>query len=231
MKLFKKIACMPVSRFTNTISIALLILMTAPLFSAYHRPENENSVLVSSISSTPFAKEKYVIDKKESMVTWKCSMVFENKGGHTGYVSLSKGELMVENGQLVGGTVDVDMNTIADEKHASDNDLVEHLKSSDFFDAEKFPISRFAIVKVVSADGGNGNVNVTGILTIKGIMQTVTFPAKVEVKGGVVTANGKVTIDRAQWDVRYKSGTFFADLADEAISDKIEFDMKIVAKK
>ena len=79
----------------------------------------------------------YVIDKKESVVTWKCSMVFADKGGHTGYVSISKGELMIEKGQLVGGAVEVDMNTVADEHHGSDNDLVEHLKSPDFFDVKK----------------------------------------------------------------------------------------------
>jgi hypothetical protein len=46
-----------------------------------------------------------------------------------------------------------------------------------------------------------------------------------------VNANGKVTIDRTKWDIRYRSGKFFANLADEAISDDIEFEMKIVAKK
>ncbi len=40
-----------------------------------------------------------------------------------------------------------------------------------------------------------------------------------------------MTIDRTKWDVRYKSGAFFDNLADEAISDTIEFDMNIVANK
>ncbi|HOX83507.1 MAG TPA: YceI family protein [Chryseolinea sp.] len=222
MKLFRK-------SFNNSLTISFLLLTIPPLFSAYHRPENENAVSASLTSSIPVANEKYVIDKKESSVTWKCSMSFAKKGGHNGYISLSKGELTVDNGQLTSGTVEVDMNTIADEKHASDNDLIEHLKSPDFFDVEKFPISKFAIVKVVLAEGGN--INVTGIMTIKGIMQTITIPAKVEVKGGVVTVNGKLTIDRTKWDITYKSGAFFADLADEAISDKIELEMKIVAKK
>lgn len=136
---------------------------------------------------------------------------------------------MIEKGQLAGGAVEVDMNTIEDEKHGSDNDLVEHLKSPDFFEVKKFPIAAFAITKVASADGGN--IGVTGNLTIKGITHEVTFPAKIEVKDGVVSANGKVTIDRAKWDVRYGSGKFFDNLADEAISDDIELDMKIVAKK
>ncbi len=177
----------------------------------------------------PVANEKYVIDKKETVVTWKGSMVFASKGQHTGYVYISKGELLIEKGRLVGGIVDVDMNTIADEKHDRDNELVRHLKSPDFFDAKIFPITTFLITKVAPADGEN--ITVTADLTIKGITHAVAFPAKIEVKDGVVNANGKVTIDRTKWDVRYNSGKFFDNLADEAISDSIEFDMKIVAKK
>ena len=156
-------------------------------------------------------------------------MVFADKGGHYGYVSLSKGHLMIEKGQLVGGAVEVDMNTIADELHASNNNLINHLKDPDFFDVKKFPISTFVITKVAPAAGGK--TDVTGHLTIKGITHEVTFPAKVDVKGRTVTANGKVTIDRAKWDVRYKSGKFYDNLADEAISDDIEFDMMVVAKR
>src|SRR5258706_3760045 len=181
------------------------------------------------ISSRPIESEKYVVDKKESVVTWKCSMVLASIGQHTGYVYISKGELMIEKGKLVGGKVEVDMSTIADESHGYENNLVEHLKSPDFFDVKKFPIATFEITKVASGDGEN--IKVTGDLTIKGITHEVTFPAGIEVKGGVVSANGKVTIDLSQWDVRYGSGKFFVNLADEAISDSIEFDMKIVAKK
>lgn len=181
------------------------------------------------ISSRPIGHEKYVVSKYESIVTWKGSKVFAPEQGHTGYVNISKGELLIEKGQLVGGTVEVDMNTLADEFHRGNNKLISHLKSPDFFDVEKFPIATFAITQVARADGEN--INVTGDLTIKGITHAVTFPAKMEVKDGMVSANGHVIIDRTKWDVRYNSGKFYDNLADGAISDDIEFGMKIVAKK
>jgi polyisoprenoid-binding protein YceI len=156
-------------------------------------------------------------------------MQFSAGKGHTGYVSISKGELMIEDGQLIGGTVEVGMNTITDERHGSDNNLVNHLKAVDFFDVKKFPISTFSITKVVTVH--DENIEVTGNLTIKGITHAVTFPANIEVKNGIVNANGKVIIDRTKWDVRYNSGKFYDNLADETISDNIEFQMKIVAKK
>lgn len=214
----------------NKLLLLFLTLIIAPLFFAFRRPAvRANDAPANIVSSMHIMNEKYIIDPKESVVKWKCSMVFADKGGHNGYVSLSKGELMIEKDQLVGGAAEVDMNTIADELHGSNNNLIKHLKDPDFFDVKKFPISTFAITKVALADGGT--VNVTGNLTIKGITHEVTFPADVSVKGRTVTTNGKLTIDRTQWDVRYRSGKFFADLADEAISDNIEFDIKIVAKK
>jgi polyisoprenoid-binding protein YceI len=109
------------------------------------------------------------------------------------------------------------------------NSPVKHLKSPDFFDVEKFPISTFAITKVASV--GGENIKVTGNLTIKGVTNPITFPARMEVKDGVARANGKVVIDRTEWGIRYRSGKFYNKLADQTVSDDIELQMKIVAKK
>lgn len=184
--------------------------------------------LTSSLLTTALA-QPYTVDTKESVVTWKGSMAFAGQGEHVGYVSISAGDLTVERGQLISGKVEIDMNTIADKVHGSKNGLVDHLKDADFFDVKKYPFSTFAITGVTPTTGRN--VTVTGNLTIKGITHEVSFPATTVVNGNVFNAIGKMTIDRTKWDVRYKSGKFFSDLADEAIADDIEFEMTIVAKK
>ena len=48
-----------------------------------------------------------------------------------------------------------------------------HLKSADFFDAEKFPTLTFKSTKV--ATGGEGDYAVTGDLTMHGVTKSVTF--------------------------------------------------------
>jgi polyisoprenoid-binding protein YceI len=132
---------------------------------------------------------------------------------------------MIEKGQLVGGTVEVDMNTIENKNH----DLIKHLKDPDFFDVNKFPFSTIVITKVELTN--EENKKVTGNLTIKGITHPVTFPAKMNVEGGIVKANGKLVIDRTKWNVRYGSRKFYDIVANDIISDSIEFHIKIVAKK
>jgi polyisoprenoid-binding protein YceI len=213
----------------NKLSITYLITIIALLFfscGARAKEENKNNAPVNSISLHAGDENYFKIDTKETVVTWKGSSV---QGAHTGYVYLSKGELMIENGKLTGGTVEVNMRTIQDENHRSDNNLISHLMDADFFDVQKFPTSSITITKVESINAGQ--IKITGNLTIKGITHPVTFPAGIEIKDGIVKANAKLVIDRTLWDVRYKSGKFFDNLKDEAISDSIEFNIKLVAKK
>jgi polyisoprenoid-binding protein YceI len=213
----------------NKLSAAYSILIIAPLFVGCGGPvkeENKNNASAGSLTLDAGNEKYVVIDTKESVVAWKGSGI---KGSHSGYVYISKGELMIENGELVGGTVEVDMSTIEGDDHRSDNNLIDHLKNPDFFDIEKFPFSTITITRVSSINGDDKEI--TGNLAIKGIKHEVTFPAKMEVKDGIVKASGKLVIDRTKWDVRYKSGKFFDNLKDQAISDDIEFNIKIVATK
>jgi len=211
-------------------SITYLVLIMTPWILSCQGPvkeENKNNVLASPASQASPAQH-YNIDTSESVVEWKGGMLM-GTNSHTGYIYISKGALMIQNGKLTGGTAEIDMNTIEDENHGRDNGLVKHLKDPDFFDVRLFPVSKIEITK---AEPGNGeDIKVTGNLTIKGITQAVTFPAEMEVKDGIVKANGKLIIDRTNWGIHYKSGKFFAILADQAMSDSIEFHIKVVAKK
>jgi polyisoprenoid-binding protein YceI len=213
---------------SNKLSITNSILIISSLLFGCSEPvkeEKKNNASVSSLSLHVGNENYFIIDTKETFVEWKGSSV---GGTHAGYVYISKGELMIENGQLMGGTAEVNMNTIEDEDHRSDNNLIEHLKNQDFFDVKKFPSSTITITKAESINGEQ--IKVTGNLSIKGITHPVSFPAKMEIKDGIVRANGRLVIDRTRWGIRYKSGKFFDNLKDEAISDSIEFNIKIVAK-
>ena len=210
----------------NKLPAAYLILIASLLFGCGGPVKEKNNASAGSLS-LHVGDEKYIkIDTKETVVTWKGSSPM---GSHTGYIYVSQGELMIENGQLVGGTVEVDMSTIEGDDHRSDNNLINHLKDPDFFDVKRFPLSTIAITRVASINVEDKEI--TGNLIIKGITHPVTFPVKMEVKDGIVKASGKLVIDRTKWDVRYKSGKFFDNLKDQAIADDIEFNIKIVAKK
>lgn len=136
---------------------------------------------------------------------------------------------MIENGQLVGGAAEINMNSIEYGDKRNTNTPIKHLKSPDYFDVEKFPTSTIAITRVDSVNGNN--IKITGNLTIKGVTNSVTFPAYMKVQDEFIMANGRLTIDRTDWGIRYRSGKFYDDFADQIVSDSIEFQIKILAKK
>lgn len=181
-------------------------------------------------------KKKYSIDTKQSAIVWQGSMLLGgwegtkliSDGSSTGKVDILKGELLIENSNLVGGAVDVDMNTIAQ----IFEDEGPHNKLPDFFDVKKFPLSTFAITKVEA--GNHENIKVTGKLSIEGITKTVTFPAQMHFKDGMdgtVEINGALILDRTDWDIYYRSEKRFNESGDLTISNEVKLFVKIVAKK
>lgn len=208
--------------------LSYLVLICALLFFGCGRSSSKQETQGSTqnpISLHSGDKNYIAVDAKQSVVQYKGSKLIGDS--HSGYVYISKGELLMEGGQLTGGTVEVDMNTIADIEHGSKNGLVDHLKSPDFFDVPKFPFAYMVITKVSTVNATEKEV--TGNLTIKGITHPVTFPATVEIKDDGLYANAKLIIDRTKWGVRYDSGKFFDLVKDKIISDDIEFIIKIVA--
>jgi polyisoprenoid-binding protein YceI len=170
----------------------------------------------------------YKVDVEKSKIEWIGRKV---TGEHRGEIKLSSGALNYD-GKLNGGSFILDMNsiTVTDIQGEMNGKLVGHLKNDDFFSVDKHATSKFVITKVVAA--GAGKANVTGNLTIKGITQPLTFVAAVTNKNGVLVAvaNG-VKVNRAKYDIKYGSKSFFDSLGDKAIDDDFELNINLVAKK
>lgn len=213
--------------------IALSALVVASLFSA------------SSFAGVPVVKSTAPASTKAATTTYKVqpqlsTLGWEGKAvthGHNGTAQFSAGELLVNGTQLVGGTVTVDMKSLktTDIKEADNNaKFMGHLNSEDFFSVEKNPTATFKITKVTpiaSAAANANNVTITGDLTIKGITNSVTFPAKAGVKNGVAAASGVATINRTKYDIKYGSKSFFEGIGDKAIYDDFTLSFNVIAKK
>ena len=172
----------------------------------------------AATATEPVNEVKTEVSTDKSTVTWKAYKV---TGSHHGTVALQSGSLVFDNGQLSGGEFVVDMTTLTatDLEGEWKDKLVGHLKSEDFFSVEKHQTSKLVFTEVKQT--GKNSYEVTGNLTIKGITKPVTFD--MSVYGSKATATMKV--DRAQYDIRYGSGSFFDNLGDKTIYD--EFDMVV----
>lgn len=169
------------------------------------------------------------VDTAKSTVTWKGYKV---TGQHSGTIALKDGSLAFNNGVLTGGSFEIDMTSIkcTDLTGGTAQKLEGHLKSADFFGVEKFPTAKFEITKVYPK-GTPGDYKILGNLTIKESTEEIKFYATVKDTDGGMTANADITIDRTDYDVRYRSGGFFENLGDKTIYDEFDLSISLVTAK
>lgn len=176
-------------------------------------------LLAGTLSATA---QKSEVNLKQSVVTWTGNKI---GGSHSGEVKIKSGYLDLKGGRIIGGKVVIDMNTITNtdlKDEGYNQKLVGHLKSDDFFGVDSYPTSTFEVKK--ASKFVNGKATVSGILTIKGKSESISFV--VAQKGKVYKAQLK--IDRSKFNVRYGSNTFFGNLGDKAIDDIFILDILLV---
>ena len=182
----------------------------------------------SAIATKPHT-DHIRVDIHKSTVKWKGSKITE---GHEGFIQIQKGVLMIDHGTLVGGQISFNMKTITNSDIESEKYkamLEGHLKSDDFFDVDKYPLSTISITKATKTEGNN--YSIVADLSIKGITHSITFDAEVNIRKVAFFAKATIKIDRTKWDIVYNSGNFFKDLGDKLILDKIEFDIYLLSAK
>ena len=185
-------------KITATLTLAATLVLQS------FAPQNNSDVKEVSIT--------------KSSVTWKGYKV---TGSHTGTIALKSGSLSFEDSKLVGGAFVMDMNSIActDLEGVYKGKLEGHLKSDDFFGVENNPTARLVFTNVTAGD--KGVYTVKGDLTIKGKTNSILFDLTVNEHNATTT----LKINRAKYDVKYGSTSFFEGLKDKAIYD--EFDLQV----
>lgn len=171
------------------------------------------------------AASTYNVNTSESKVLWVGT---KPTGRHNGTIDISEGSFTVEDGNITGGSITIDMKTMVSEDLASDPEmkakLEGHLQSNDFFSADSIPTAKFEVAEVTAyqapAEGEEATEEgeeeseykiadpthtVRGNLTLRGVTKSIEFPAKVSMEGGTMTAEARFNIDRTNWGINYKA--------------------------
>jgi polyisoprenoid-binding protein YceI len=124
---------------------------------------------MATTASTPVTTTTWKLDPAHSHAEFKVKhmMISNVKGSFNGL----SGTLTENNGDPTLSVVEasVDVNTVA----TGDAQRDAHLKSADFFDAEKYPTMTFKSTSV--KPNGDGGYNVTGDLSLHGQIRQQTF--------------------------------------------------------
>ncbi len=172
--------------------------------------------------------EKVKFDLDKSYLAWTGTKV---SGSHNGILKLKEATGQVNADESLSGTFVVDMNSlvVSDIEDPDYNKkLKNHLQSPDFFNTAASPSVEFKLIKAVpvaDSKAGEPNYSITGELTVKGITKPVSFPAFVQVEDDKVSAKGKATVNRTDFDIKYNSGSFFQNLGDKLIYDDFTVDV------
>ncbi|MEM6299349.1 MAG: YceI family protein [Bacteroidota bacterium] len=217
-----------VQKFIFSLAFAALIIGCA------EAPKSDEAEVEEAveIEEAPAEAVAYNVNTSSSKVLWVGSKPIGDN--HNGTISISEGAFQIKDGNIEGGSITIDMNTLADldiEDEESRAKLEGHLKSGDFFDVENFPTAKFELSGVApyeapAAEEGaeeateenpykieNPTHTITGNLTLHGETKSITFPAEVKMEGNMMMAKARFNINRADWGVSYG--------ADESLGDKM----------
>lgn len=165
----------------------------------------------------------------ESKLAWKGFVKLTFGAGHNGVIERFSGTITTgPDGKIQKGDFTLEMNSIkaTDQKEERGNkELTDHLKAADFFDTAIFPWGNFSIISVTYSDDHTATVD--GFLGLKGIVNKISFPITIESSGKSIRVKGSVTIDRTKWGVNYQSGSIFANLKDNALSDSVVIELDL----
>lgn len=221
----------------RVLNLVLIAGLTAGSVACKNDKQNEaetgeaREVATSSDEAVAFE-----IEPSASTIDWRGT---KPTGEHRGTIDIQDGQIMVTGDEITGGTVVINMNSIAVTDEGMDEEsrtnLENHLKGTvegketDFFNVEKYPTATFEITGISES---NGQKMLQGNLTIKDETKHVEFPVTTNVQENMLSLESETfTIDRTNWGVNYGSKSVFDNLGDKFISDDMELTIDVKAKQ
>ena len=174
----------------------------------------------------------YTVDIEQSLIEWTGR---NPNTTHYGTLRLLRGDVTIQQGKL-SGIFEIDMHSLNNlnlEGSEWQPVLIAHLKSDDFFFAEKFPTVRFAIDSARKIDESLSapNFEVEGTLELRGVRNDMKFLATISnLPDGAITAEAHFDFDRTQWKIIYGSSRYFEHLGMHLVFDPISIGLRIVAR-
>lgn len=212
----------------QTIALAGIFALGLSLASCSGSSKGEGSIAASEAAAvSDVAAEALSVDATASALSWKG---FKPGGEHYGKLPISAGQLDIKDDVLHGGYVTIKMDGIIVEDLKAEEGgakLKAHLEGEDFFDAAKYPEAKFELTDVPAEGLKIADIKeLKGNLTLKDVTKNITIPVA-SIQRDAATGKYSFTsqtfrINRADWNVKYGSKSFFTGLGDKFINDEIE---------
>ncbi|WP_223551976.1 YceI family protein [Aestuariivivens sp. NBU2969] len=204
--------------------VLMIIVLTFTITSCRDKVKEAETKEAETVNLAKETSNKFIVSTEESTIIWSG---YKPTGSHTGTINFSHGELTINDGKIESGTFTIDIASLKDSE--ANARLEKHLKSTDFFDVQKYPIATF---KITDFEKVNNKTLLSGNLTLKDTTNNVTFTVSVlHTDDSVKVESETFSIDRSKWNVKYGSKSFFDNLGEKYINDDIELSIVVKGKK
>lgn len=140
---------------------------------------------------------RFRIQPEASEITFRATSRLMNAEGRFPRFS---GDVVVDPAVLTGARIALTIE--ADSLDTGIEMRDRHLRSSDFFDVERFPAVVFQSVRVES---GGRRATVVGRLTLHGVTREIAVPIDVQITNIALVASGEFIINRGEYAMNYNS--------------------------
>lgn len=222
-----------------TILAVIIIGLAAMLFVGGQTADAPTQTATSTNNGTtttevdPVDDGNYIINSEDSSITWRAQKPLISGYEDTGIIPVSEGEVVVSDQSITSGSITFDVANIeasqTSNTSAKVDRLTRHLRSDAFLDVEVYPTASFELTDATVVEDADNEYAITGDLTIKENTNEITFPATAGMDGGSLLIQGKTSIDRTEWGIRYGSDSFSDNLGDNVITDEVKIGIDIVA--
>ncbi len=180
------------------------------------------------VTASSLFADTFVVDRNHSEATFqlrhmmsKVSGKFEDFGG----------KINIDRARPAASSVEFNIKTASINTGVADRD--EHLRTADFFDAEKYPEITFKSTKIASTKTKNVYA-VTGDLTMRGVTKRITIPVEFSGFGKDPWGNERAgfslttTVNRKDYGINWNQAL---DNGGVLLSDKVTINVNIEAVK
>jgi polyisoprenoid-binding protein YceI len=174
------------------------------------------------------SKSKWILDPAHSSIDFsvKHMMIARVKGAFQAF----EAEIEADPEDLTTAQIrfTIDASSVDTRNHDRD----EHLRSADFFDVEKYPNLTFTATEIISK--GEGEYEVTGDMTIRGVTRKETFSVNFEGTGKDPWGNEKAgfsgsgKINRSEYELTWNS---VLETGGVLVGDEIKISFEVQATK
>lgn len=156
-------------------------------------------VLVTLVVARAQAAEplRFRIQPEASEITFRATSRLMNADGR---FSRFSGDVVVDPAALTSARVSLTIDAASIDTGIEMRD--KHLRSSDFFEVERFPTVTFQSVRVEAA---GRRATVMGRLTLHGVTREIAVPIDVQITSSALVASGEFIVNRGDYAINYNS--------------------------